>query len=83
MWYTVLRTELQWAGVLIRAGSIYQAKKYTENVILFLPQEGHSAKLAGRFKLPVSQARVMFTKPTKSFGDAVEESIMQCEANYC
>ena len=83
MWYTVLRTELQWAGVLIRAGSIYQAKKYTENVILFIPCEGQSAKLAGRFKLPAAQARVMFTKPTKEFSDAVEESIMQCEANYC
>lgn len=83
MWYSVLRAEISVADKLIRAGSIYQVKKYTKDMILFIPQEGQSAKSAGEFKLPMGLARSLFTKPTQQFNDAVEESFMQSEANYC
>lgn len=87
MWYSVLRHELAVPVVpgvkMIRAGSIFNVKKYTEDTILCIPVEGYSAKEVGEFKLPVRHARAFLTTPTKEFNSAVEEAIMQCEANYC
>ena len=83
MWYSVLRTEMSVASNVIKAGSIYEVKKYNDKLILCIPTEGESAKRAGQFKTTIKEARTIFTRPTRDFNDAVEESFMQCEANYC
>ena len=87
MWYSVLRSEMAVPnkdGIkTVRAGSIYAVKKYTETEILCIPAEGISALDAGRVVISAAKARTFFTKPTRSLSDAFEESIMQCEANYC
>lgn len=83
MWYAVTRYEVSYNNSIVRAGSIYQVRRDRKDNIVAVPMEGASAIKCGKFVLTQGQARDMFTKPTKSFNDAVEESIMQCEANYC
>ena len=85
MWYAVLRRELPvpLTTKRIRAGSIYHVRKYNDQYVLCTPVEGESAKVFGDIKVPTTEARTIFTRPTRDFNDAVEESFMQCEANYC
>ena len=84
MWYSVLRCEHTIPNIeTVRAGSIYRVQRYTDEIVLCTPVEGMSAQKAGPFKISAAKARQVFTRPTQSFSDAVEESIMQCEANYC
>lgn len=89
MWYAVLTREItlqdKFIGQahLIRAGSIYQVQKYSQDEIHAIPVEGVSAKQFGKLTLTPAQARTIFTRPTRDFDNAVEESIMQSEANYC
>ena len=85
MWYAVLRRELPipLTTKKIRAGSIYHVRKYNDQLILCSPVGGESAKQFGDIKIPTNDARTFFTRPTNDFNDAVEESFMQCEANYC
>ena len=79
MWYAVLRREFK----DVRAGSIYAVKKYDNHQIICIPVEGASAVRTGRLTLTVEMCRTLFTRPTRDFNDAVEESFVQCEANYC
>lgn len=79
MWYAVLRREFK----QIRAGSIYAVKKYDDQQVVCVPVEGTSAKQVGQLTLTVDMCRTFFTRPTKDFNDAIEESFMQSEANYC
>lgn len=88
MWYTVLNQELSLRDEFegnyhkIKAGSIYAVRKHGSG-ILAKPIEGITAKSFGSIELTTEEARRVFTKPTTSFSDAIEESIMQSEANYC
>jgi len=88
MWYAVLNQELNLKDEFegkphkVQAGSIYAVRKYA-NDVLAKPVEGMSAKAFGPIELTRAEARRVFTKPTMSFSDAIEQSIMQCEANYC
>lgn len=79
-WYAVLNRELNCS---IRAGSIYRVVRYSEDQVHAIPVEGTSAKHFGKLFLTPTEARTIFTRPTKDFNDAVEQSFLQSEANYC
>lgn len=83
MWYTVLNREITIQDKTIRAGSIYRVVRHSQDEIHAHPLEGSSALQCGRLTITPLQARTIFTRPTKDFNDAVEESFMQSEANYC
>lgn len=82
MWFTVLTEEF----LDFKAGSIFVATKTPSNTVVA------NAYDLGRMepdpkKAPIicrpAAARLMFTRPTRSLVDAMEESVNQCEANYC
>lgn len=97
MWYTVLVKESELTTsissiqemrfVVYNAGSVFSAKAiFSEMVrldLLNLDDDG-SIRRPGEFVvLTKEECKQLFTKPTQSFSDAVERSIMVCEAAYC
>lgn len=96
MWYTVLvkdselTTSISFDPVQLvsyNAGSVFSAKAISSEMVrldlLNLDDDG-SIKRPGEFVvLTKEECKQLFTKPTQSFFDAVEESVMVCEAAYC
>ena len=82
MWFTVLKEEF----LDFKAGSIFVATKTPSNMVvarLYDLERMEPVHARESITCGPSAAKAMFTKPTKSLSDAMEESINQCEANYC
>lgn len=84
MWYTVLScTEFDADGY--KAGTIYNCVKRKDGKVGMYrvdPATDHLEQTPS-FLISPEVARKFFSKPTKSFTDAMEQSFMVCEAAYC
>lgn len=82
MWFAVLKEEF----LLHKAGTIFVVSKTPSNNVIAYQYDLEKCEIAKGIE-PIScgpsAARAMFARPTKSLTDAMEESVNQCEANYC
>lgn len=70
-----------------RAGSIFIVKKTHNEMVegyrCDIDKNGQVVQQKSRIVITKKVARKIFTTPTKDWNSALEESFMQCEANYC
>lgn len=81
MWYSCLKTEHKSAegnGTLM-AGTVFRVKKFSD--ILVQCTEVHGKQRTWFFT--VDYCKSAMTKPSVDLDSVMEESFMQCEANYC
>lgn len=98
MWYSVLRSEAKLTTsfrlvanvasplheVKYRAGTVFQVRKSDVFVRMDrIDMDGKFVDPREFVLVSVDEARALFSKPTKVLSDAIEESIMACEAAYC
>ena len=87
MWYAVLRKELtlqeKFAGstFTVPAGTVWNVKK--DDAVGVRADNIDEASPYGPLHFTVKEAQLIFTRPTKDLGSAVEESFMVSEAVYC
>lgn len=82
MWFSVLKTEF----LLHKAGSVFVVAKTPSNNVIAKLYDLERCEIrtdVESISCGPSAARAMFTRPTKSLVDAMEDSVNQCEANYC
>ena len=89
-WYTVAKKETQG----FRAGSVFKTwKDGIEQDTVWVVKQNFSynpatgltvgINIGNPMKYSKLYARKIFTTPVRNLEDAMEESVMQCEANYC
>lgn len=88
MYYTVSKVEFDG----IKVGAFFEVRKMFDGKVLarlvkFSNDSSEKGPLlvpTGKdYKLTVTEARRLFTKPSQDIGFLMEESAMLCEAQYC
>lgn len=81
IWYSVMKTEhiLPHGGSTLMAGAVFKVAKFSDCLVSVTQLFGAKST----YYFTPEQCRMLMTTPTQDLDDAMEQSFLQSEANYC